>query len=285
VKARLLNGSTWSALHELKLSTNFSTKDIKVTEIHYHPLDQDSADNNEYEFLELKNIGQYATDLSQANFIDGITYTFPSGAMINPNQFIVLASNRKDFGARYGFQPFGEYAGQLDNGGERITLVTSAKDTIFSVKYDDQSPWPETPDGLGYSLVTKEINPTGDLNNPASWRASVSIHGSPGRDDVVTSIEDVTQNIPNEFYLAQNFPNPFNPETKIRFQISALSRVTLKVYDLLGREIATLLDEVKQPGIYNSQFTILNSQLPSGVYFYTLKAGSFTQTKKMLYLK
>ena len=93
------------------------------------------------------------------------------------------------------------------------------------------------------------------------------------------------QNIPTEFSLEQNYPNPFNPETTIRYKIQAASKVSLKVYDALGREIATLVDEVKQPGIYNSTFSTLRSSLTSGVYFYRLQAGGFVQTKKMLLIK
>jgi spore germination protein YaaH len=96
--------------------------------------------------------------------------------------------------------------------------------------------------------------------------------------------------IPSSFRLFQNYPNPFNPSTTINYQVSTYGYVTLKVFDLLGREVATLVDEEKQPGIYNSQFlpkasTRENSQLPAGVYFYTLKSGNFSNTKKMLLIK
>jgi hypothetical protein len=107
--------------------------------------------------------------------------------------------------------------------------------------------------------------------------------------------------LPAEFQLHQNYPNPFNPETTISYVIPSLGNlkdfssntstrndnihVTLKVYDVLGREIATLVDEVKQPGVYNSKFSILNSQLSSSVYFYRLQAGDFTSVKKMMLIK
>jgi hypothetical protein len=91
--------------------------------------------------------------------------------------------------------------------------------------------------------------------------------------------------IPSEFNLDQNYPNPFNPETTISYQLAIGSNVTLKVFDVLGREVATLVNEFKQAGAYISQFSIVNSELSSGVYFYTLKAGDFIQTKKMLLMK
>jgi hypothetical protein len=86
-----------------------------------------------------------------------------------------------------------------------------------------------------------------------------------------------------EFSLSQNYPNPFNPSTRIKYHVSSISHVTLKVYDVLGNEIATLVDEEKPSGMYNAQFTMNN--LSSGIYFYRLTAGDFVSTKKMIYLK
>jgi hypothetical protein len=91
--------------------------------------------------------------------------------------------------------------------------------------------------------------------------------------------------LPAQFKLEQNFPNPFNPETIISYQIAKASQVSLKVFDLLGREVATLVNEFKPAGNYNSQFSIRNSQYSSGIYFYRLQAGEFTETKKMILLK
>lgn len=99
-----------------------------------------------------------------------------------------------------------------------------------------------------------------------------------------TNVEN-SQRIPNSFELSQNYPNPFNPETTIRYSLPIAGYVTLKVYDLLGRETKTLVSEFKQAGSYNSQFSILNSQLAAGVYFYQLKVGNFAATKKMVVLK
>ena len=90
---------------------------------------------------------------------------------------------------------------------------------------------------------------------------------------------------PGTFQLSQNFPNPFNPSTIISYQIPVASHVILKVYDVLCKEVATLVDEFKNPGFYNSQFSIRNTQLSSGFYFYRLTAGNYSETKKMLILK
>ena len=87
----------------------------------------------------------------------------------------------------------------------------------------------------------------------------------------------------NNFILLQNYPNPFNPTTKISWQSPIGSRQTLKIFDVLGIEIVTLVDKYKPAGKYEVEFNA--SSLPSGIYFYQLKSGSFVQTKKMILLK
>jgi len=102
---------------------------------------------------------------------------------------------------------------------------------------------------------------------------------------------EVTVDAPTIFSLAQNYPNPFNPTTKIKYTIPSVTlrqaqsdiHITLTIYDVLGNEIATLINEQKQPGTYEVEFSGTN--LPSGIYFYQLKAGSFIDTKKMILIK
>ncbi len=97
---------------------------------------------------------------------------------------------------------------------------------------------------------------------------------------------EVKIDAPSKTVLEQNYPNPFNPETTIIYKVQPASKVSLKVYDLLGREVATLVDEFKQAGTYNSQFSILNYQLSSGVYFYKLQTDNgFSETKKLMIIK
>jgi len=110
----------------------------------------------------------------------------------------------------------------------------------------------------------------------------------------VTGAADISQ--PEEFCLFQNYPNPFNPSTKIKFTIPSnvivsgakqSHFVTLKVFDILGNEVATLVNEEKPAGIYEVEFSrnLINQVLTSGIYFYQLKVGSFIETKKMILLK
>jgi hypothetical protein len=88
---------------------------------------------------------------------------------------------------------------------------------------------------------------------------------------------------PKEFKLHQNYPNPFNPKTIIGFQLPINNYVTLKIYDVLGREVATLVNETLKPGTYETEFD--GSNYPSGVYYYRITAGDFTETKKMVLIK
>lgn len=110
--------------------------------------------------------------------------------------------------------------------------------------------------------------------NKVTWLENITL---------TTNVEKTTSNIPCKFYLSQNFPNPFNPETKIAYQIPGLSLVTLKVYDVLGNEIATLVKEEKPAGEYEVVFDRIG--LTSGIYFYQLIAGNYAGGKKMVLLK
>ena len=111
------------------------------------------------------------------------------------------------------------------------------------------------------------------VNNVAKWNpgpASVGDHS-------------LQRGIPGTPHLNQNYPNPFNPTTVIRYEISVTSFVTLEMYNVLGQEVATLVNELKQPGRYEARWNA--EKLSSGVYFYRLQAGEYAETKKLILLK
>ena len=128
---------------------------------------------------------------------------------------------------------------------------------------------------------------------PYQYRVyAYNINGNSGFSNIVTAspllIDIYSNHLPNNFYLYSNYPNPFNPITKIKFEIplnkgGLKGIVSLKVYDLLGKEVTTLVNEQLQPGSYEVTFD--GSNLPSGVYFYKLTAGNYTETMKMLMIK
>jgi len=95
--------------------------------------------------------------------------------------------------------------------------------------------------------------------------------------------ESITSTIPTEFSLSQNYPNPFNPSTVINYELPSSNFVTLKIYDLVGKEVATLVNEKLDAGRYSVKFN--GSNLASGMYFYKISAGNFTFVKKMVLIK
>ncbi|GMR25311.1 MAG: hypothetical protein BMS9Abin39_0599 [Ignavibacteria bacterium] len=135
------------------------------------------------------------------------------------------------------------------------------------------------------SVVALEI----DQNN-IIWlgTASNGLYFFDGNDFLyITAITEETS-FPFEYNLAQNYPNPFNPTTNIEFRIAELGLVTLKIYDILGNEIGTLVNEEKPAGSYTVEFSAIGGDaysLPSGIYFYQLRAGNFVETKNMILMK
>ncbi|MFC2103258.1 T9SS type A sorting domain-containing protein [Bacteroidota bacterium] len=132
-----------------------------------------------------------------------------------------------------------------------------------------------TTEAMNYSFIDENI-----ITGLNSYRLKqVDFDGSFEYSDII-EIETV---MPNEFNLEQNYPNPFNPSTKIRFSISDFRFTNLKVYNVLGKLVATLINKELEAGNYNFDFNA--SDLPSGIYYYSLTAGTFTETKKMILIK
>ncbi|MBS1494804.1 MAG: T9SS type A sorting domain-containing protein [Bacteroidetes bacterium] len=101
----------------------------------------------------------------------------------------------------------------------------------------------------------------------------------------ITGITYINSNVSDHFSLSQNYPNPFNPSTVILYQLSVAGFTTLKVFDLLGKEVAMLVNQKQNAGSYAVDFNSSEFNLPSGIYFYTLNAGEFKETKKMILIK
>ena len=139
----------------------------------------------------------------------------------------------------------------------------------------------------GLGLIKDE---GGELLTSSSILKGAVINGVVYGDTTVVGVEDEPKNIPLKFSLSQNYPNPFNPTTKIKYNIPFVetrhaSSVQLKIYDILGNGIATLVNKEQSPGEYEIVFDAGKYHLSSGIYFYRLKAGSFAQTKKLVLLK
>ena len=133
------------------------------------------------------------------------------------------------------------------------------------------------PDGF---LDANEIalDPTGNVYTTC-WETPAKIV----KLNQTTGVDQISGAIPSGYFLSQNYPNPFNPTTVIKYSIPRLSKVTLKIYDILGKEVEKLVDEEKSPGQYEVKFNA--RRLASGIYLYRLQSGEFSQTKKLLLLK
>lgn len=134
-----------------------------------------------------------------------------------------------------------------------------------------------------------ERNPIHRYESDGSYNVTLTISSSYGTDDttmaisVVTGLEENTAETPEKFILFNNCPNPFNPTTKIKFQVPSSKFTTLKVYNILCKEIATLVSQNLKPGTYTYQFD--GSHLASGIYYYQLVAGDYQEVKKMILIK
>jgi plastocyanin len=180
-----------------------------------------------------------------------------------------------------------------------VTNFTFTPDTITIIT-GDAVKWTNV---LGnHNVVADDNSFTSGPAAPAPWEFTHTFttvgmnpyycepHGGPGGSGMAgvvivnnpVSVDD-EKLLADKFELMQNFPNPFNPSTKIEYRISDRSFVSLKVYNILGDEVTTLVNEEKQTGVYNVNFNA--SGLSSGMYLYKLQAGSFVEMKKMILLR
>ncbi|YCM46518.1 CotH kinase family protein [Verrucomicrobiaceae bacterium 227] len=167
VKARTLDGGEWSALAEADflVGTLANATNLVASEIYYHPpvgLEND-------EFIELLNVSSETIELLNATFTAGISYTFTQSTLLAPGERIVISKPQFLSGTA------------LANSGERIALSAADGSPIFDFSYDDEEPWPTSPDTDFFSLVYL----SGDPAHPANWRASTTAGGNPGRSDSI----------------------------------------------------------------------------------------------------
>lgn len=149
---------------------------------------------------------------------------------------------------------------QLTIGTRQGTFTAMSQNKIFNIV------WVDTGKGIG-------------INSPSKFDTVVHYNGS---DIGITSVP-VFSSVPNQTNLQQNYPNPFNASTKISFSIQRTNHVSLKIYDLLGREVAVIVNQQKDPGSYTVEWNAAN--FSSGVYLYRIQAGDFVKTKTLILLK
>jgi hypothetical protein len=180
LKLRARDGATWSVLAEAAFYPQPNDSPLVISEVLYSP-----SGDDDLEFVELVNRGQIAISLAGVSLASGVRFRFGEQDSIGPGEHIVVVADRVAFATRYPDVAIaGEFAGSLDNGGERVRLVrrvSGASETIVSVAYDDDGFWPLGPDGFGFSLVLSD--PELDPDDPRAWRTSADVGGSPGRAD------------------------------------------------------------------------------------------------------
>jgi hypothetical protein len=258
--ARIPDGSTtWRVVTDYtKGKSNIVKSPIVMNEIYSR------GTATEPDWIELYNDSNSQIDLSGFKIYDsganGGTKDkkgFPSGASILAKGFYVIVtdgSEASDFG--------------LSNSGEEVWLEDGTGAVIDNVIF------PALVLGETYARI-----PDGS----SAWKI-VTDYTKGSSNGTGTSVGRFKELI-TDYRLGQNYPNPFNPTTVISYQLAAGSHVELKIYDMLGSEISTLVDEFKPTGNYTLEFDSQTRGLSSGIYFYTLKAGDYTHTKKMLLLK
>ncbi len=281
--------------------------DIVINEINY----DSSPDFDTEDWIEFYNNSGNDVDISGWIFKDkddDHKFTFPEGTVLRENNYLVLCRDTTAFinlfKTQEGYEStnyIGNFDFKLSSKGELVRLYNKNNKIVDSLTYDDKSPWPVGPKGNGPTLEL--INPKLDNSIATNWGISNN-HGTPGKRNYsyIVTVKETKKNISSKFELQQNYPNPFNPTTRIKYTLpsnisSHLGKerikkgfVTLKVYDILGKEVATLVNEQQSAGTY--QVTFNGSNLPSGVYFYKLQVSpssssgqGFVKTKKLMLLK
>ena len=262
---------------------------IVINEINYNSAD----DYDTQDWVELANNGSGAINLSGWQFKDeddSHVFVIPEQTILENGAFIVLAEDTAIFNEF--FPGTGPVVGNLNfgfsGGGELIRLYDANGVFIDQVTYDDDDPWPAEADGEGPTLEL--INPSFDNSLPESWNYSSNLYGTPGvENSIYQSLHTVNiLPVPSDYVLRQNYPNPFNPRTVIQYEIPTQGRVTITIYDILGREVVRLVDAVQGPGYKAITWGGKNeSGLPvgAGLYFYQLKTAAYVNTKKMILVR
>ena len=168
--------------------------------------------------------------------------------------------------------PASSYTLDITPGDDNNTIVTSITADLTGLA-----------GGTAAVFASGFLDPSSNQNGSGFGVFAALANGTVVQFGGLTDVKTSEVKTPSNFNLAQNFPNPFNPSTKIEFSLPVKQEVSLKVFNLLGQEIATLLNKEMNEGTYNLNFDA--SSLSSGVYLYQLRAGNFVQTKKMTLLK
>ena len=245
---------TLSVSSDLVINEFMASNETTVTDQDGEYADWIELYNNSDEDIQLN--GYFLSDDSD----DLAQWVFPDTSIEAKGFLIIWADKDEDQkGLHASFK--------LSGSGETIYLCDMDTAIINEVSYSEQMSDLSTgryPNGTGNFI---QMNPTFGIENGNG----------------ITSIDNLQAELPNNYSLEQNYPNPFNPSTVISFSIPVSGLVSLKVFNILGQEVAELVNNVKSAGSYEVQFDASN--LSSGMYLYQIQSGSYSATKKMLLIK
>lgn len=273
-----LPGATSITAH-FKENINGETPSVIINEINYNSHDDSNSGdwveiyNNSAEIIDLKN--WFLTDEDDLHI-----FKVTDDLELNPGDFIVLCESVTDFKS---VNPLvanltGDLGFKFSNDGEVIKLYSENNILIDSVHYNDKNPWPESPDGTGATLEL--LHPDLDNDEPENWTASGQ-GGSPGRSNLtITNLTENPENSIDQFKLLDNFPNPGNNTTTISYSLGKSGKVSLKCINVMGDEVAVLVDDIQSEGFYEVDLNVRN--LPNGVYLYYLLVNNMLIDSKRL---
>ena len=230
-----------------------------------------------------------STDFGMSWYASGPTiYWFAIASIINNSSNTLFASSLDAMGVNRSTDngsTWEYFTSGIPQINQDIVLISNESDQIFAssgfgvyISVDNGETWTDYLSGLSNNYIFSF-----GINSKGILFAGTGGDGVYRTIQSTLSVETVSTNIPYDFYLLQNYPNPFNPVTTISYQIREQELVQLKVHDILGREVATLVNEIKPSGSYQVEFNA--SKLPSGIYLYKLISGNFTETKKLILMK
>lgn len=280
--ARLYKAGNWGPLKKITFSTiDEDYSKLKVTELSYHPQDSiigtDTILGQDFEFIEFKNTGTTPIDLTGLKLDSAINFQFPNEQLLNPGAFFVVASKPNIFFSKYKQYPSGNFSKNLANSGEEVFLLDRDNKVVFSFTYDDANPWPTTPDGDGFTLTSKQANPTENPNSYDYWMASSTLNGSPFMDDrnATTSLE--LESSENSEILI--YPNPTRGLFYVnRGPSNSIDPYQVSIYDTKG----SLL--FKQRYEHTAVIDLRQRNLLDGIYIVKVQTATQTATHKVIYM-
>jgi len=261
-------------------ATATTIQTVVINEINYHS----SSTANSGDWVELYNTSDQAVDISNWKLRDGTEYnyfTLPSNLSLSANEYIVVCEDTVLFKGLFpnAVPRVGQLGYGFANSGEVIRLYDAGNGFVDSVKYNDKAPWPALADGNGHSLELIAAN----LDNTiaSNWSYSEGTGTPDQMNSRSTAIADVEKE--GKTFI-QNYPNPCKGITAVKYQIEKTGKVTIKISDLFGKEILSVVNSEQLPGKYVAYFNA--SLLSSGIYFYSLLVdGVILETKKLVVAK